>query len=244
MRRWERLMVGLCFAAAVSGAWAQIPAVVTLPVNDGRRVELKESAGLVYRPVHYDPNAPKPPQSMAPRAVKTAQVSVDSIYVPVAEALAKSEPSTLLRADKSHVVEMWVRFAIPAAMLNEACASRAHNPQFMSTLTPNPEDVEKVMAWLTSVGFTDGKAEKPDISYRTISFKGTVDVIEQAFRTQVYSYTLENAYAPLPADRYTTYYTNGTNLSVPEALSPVIDKVFGLSPTGIGGICNGIKMVP
>jgi subtilase family serine protease len=104
--------------------------------------------------------------------------------------------------------------------------------------------MKKVMAWLTSVGFTDVKAEKPDISYRTISSKGTVDAIERAFRTQVYSYVANPAYVLTPTIPDTTYYTNGTNLSVPEALSPVIDKVYGLSPLGIGGICNGIKMVP
>ena len=239
-----RLMVALCFAAAaVVGAWAQIPAVVTLPVNDGRRVDLRDSAGFVFRPVHYDPNAPKLPQSTA-RAVKTAQMAVDSMYVPVAEALAKTEPSTLLRADKSHVVKMWMRFAIPAAMLNEACVSRNRNRQFMNALTPNPEDVAKVMAWLTSSGFTEVKAEKTDDTYQTISFKGTVAVIEQAFRTQVYSYVANDAYVltPLVPDR--TYYTNGTNLSVPEALGGVIDKVFGLSPGSVYGICNGVEAVP
>ena len=244
MRRWQRLMVVLCFVAASGVSRAQIPAVVTLAVNDGRRVELADSAGFVYRPVHYDPNAPKPPQSMAPRAVKTAQVSVESMYVPVVEALAKSEPSTPLRADKSHLVKMWVRFAIPAATLNEACASRGHNPQFMSTLTPNPEDVEKMVGWLRSSGFTDVKAERADIEYRTINFKGTVEVIERAFRTQVYSYVANPAYVLTPTIPDTTYYTNGTNLSVPAALSPVIDKVYGLNPLGVGGICNGIKMVP
>jgi len=234
MGRLARLMVAVCFVAVGGGAsaWAQIPAVVTLAVDDGRRVELKDSAGFVYCSVHYDPKNP-PPVSTAP-----PQVVRNSMYVPVAEALAKSEPSMLLRADKSHVVEMWVRFAVPAATLNEACPSREHNPNLISMLTPNPEDVEKVMAWMRSSGFTDVKAERTNIQFRTINFKGTVDVIERAFRTQIYSYVAN------PAVPDTTYYTNGTDLSVPEALSPVIDKVFGLSPKSEGGICNGIPAVP
>ena len=237
-----RLMVVLCFVASGVGveAWAQIPAVVTLAVNDGRRVELKDSAGFVHRPLDYDPK--NPPVSTGPPQVRVVRGHPG--YEPVAEALAKSEPSTLLRADKSYVVEMSMRFAVPAVTLNEACASRGHSPNLMSTLTPNPEDVAKVMAWLTSVGFTDVKAYKADIFNRAISFKGTVDVIEQAFRTQVYSYTLNHPDALLPADRYTTYYTNGTNLSVPEAFGGVIGKVIGLSPVSMGGICDGIKAEP
>jgi hypothetical protein len=235
MGRWGRLMVVLCFVTAVGGGGvvrAQIPPVVTQAVNDGRRVELADSAGFVYRPVHYDPKNPPPVSTEPPRVVR------NSMFVPVAEALAKSEPSTLLRADKSHVVEMWVRFAVPAATLNEACPSREHTPNLLSMLTPNPEDVEKVMAWLRSSGFTDVKAERANFLFRTINFKGTVDVIERAFRTEIYSYEAN------PAVPDTTHYTNGTNLSVPEALSPVIDNVFGLSPKSEGGICNGIKAVP
>ena len=256
MGSWARGMVVLGFVAAGVGAsaWAQIPAVVTRAVDDGRRVELKDSAGVVFRPVHYDPNAPKPAQSTIPPPVPVKVVGMpgmggkgisgSSLYVPVAEVLAHPETSELKPADKNHVVEMWVRFAIPAATLNEACVSRARNPQFMVALNPNGEDMDKVMEWLTASGFTNVMPEKMDIIYKTISFRGTVEVIERAFRTQVYSYVANDASVLTPLVPDTTYYTNGTNLSIPEALSPVIDKVFGLSPTGYGGICNGIKAVP
>jgi hypothetical protein len=49
MRSRLQLMAVLGFVAVGVGCgvvWAQIPAVVTLPVNDGRRVELKDMAGL------------------------------------------------------------------------------------------------------------------------------------------------------------------------------------------------------
>ena len=49
MRRWQRLMVVLCFVAASGVSRAQIPAVVTLAVNDGRRVELADSAVAVEK---------------------------------------------------------------------------------------------------------------------------------------------------------------------------------------------------
>jgi hypothetical protein len=55
---------------------------------------------------------------------------------------------------------------------------------------------------------------------------------------------VNDAYRPTPTIPDTTYYTNGTNHSVPAAFSNVIGKVEGLSPVLEGAICNGIKAIP
>jgi hypothetical protein len=232
-------------------AWGQIAAVVTDAVSDGSRVELPDSAGMVYRPVHYDPNHP-PPVPTTPPMLKTVQMvhgkPVDPTHVPVAEVLAHLGTSELRHADGAHVVKMWIRFEIPAEQLNDACQRRQQpGSGWLHTLAPNMDDMNKVMAWLKEEGFTDVRPGLTDVDVlfdHAVSFTGSVEVIERAFRTEVYSYTTNDAPTPTPIIPDTTYYTNGTNLSIPTAFSKVISKVEGLRPVPEGGICNGIRAIP
>jgi Pro-kumamolisin, activation domain len=247
---WVRgvLCGSVLFLVAGGVAWGQIAAVVTDAVSDRSRVELPDSAGMVYRPVHYDPSHP-PPVATTPPVVRAVRMvdgkPFDPTHVPVAELLAHPETSELRRADSEHVVTMWIRFAIPAEQLNDACQRRQQpNSGWMQALAPNMEDLDKVMAWLKEEGFTDVRPGLTDVLYHSVNFTGSVAVIERAFLTEVYSYTVNDSYRPTPTIPDTTYYTNGTNLSVPAAFSKVIGKVEGLRPVLEGGICNGIKAIP
>lgn len=250
---WVRgvLCGSILFLEAGGVAWGQIAAMVTDAVVDGLRVELPDSAGMVYRPVHYDPSHP-PLVATTPPVVRAVPMvggkRVDPTHVPVAEVLAHPETSELRLADGAHVVKMWIRFAIPAEQLNDACQRRQQpDSGWLHALAPNMDDMNKVMAWLKEEGFTDVRPGMTDVDVlfdHAVSFTGSVAVIERAFRTEVYSYTTNKAYMPTPTIPDTTYYTNGTNLSVPAAFSKVIGKVEGLRPVLEGGICDGIKAIP
>jgi hypothetical protein len=243
---WVRgVLCGFILSLTAGGlVWGQIAAVVTDAVADGSRVELPDSAGRVYRPVHYDPSHPPPVATTSPvvRAVRmVGGKPFDPTHVPVAEVLAHPETSELKRADSVHVVEMWIRFAIPAEQLKDACERRQQpNSGWLEALAPNMED----MKWLKEEGFTDVRPGLTSVFYHSVTFRGSVAVVERAFLTEVYSYTANDAYVPTPTIPDTTYYTNGTNLSAPAAFSKVIGKVEGLSPVLEGGICNGIKAIP
>ena len=72
------------------------------------------------------------------------------------------------------------------------------------------EDIAQVKAWLTSQGFT---VENVDRSKRVIHFSGTVGQLEQGFQTEMHYFTMPNG---------ETHISNNRDISVPEALSPVI----------------------
>ena len=73
----------------------------------------------------------------------------------------------------------------------------------------------KITAWLTKQGFTVDNVTK---SKRVIQFSGTSGQVEHAFQTSLHSYQVNGE----------THVSASTDISVPEALAPVIAGVNGL----------------
>ena len=71
-------------------------------------------------------------------------------------------------------------------------------------------DVENVKAWLSSQGFSVESVAK---SKRAIQFSGTIGQLENAFQTEMHYFLMPNG---------ETHVSNDRNITVPEALSPVI----------------------
>src|SRR5207253_2043022 len=77
-------------------------------------------------------------------------------------------------------------------------------------------DLDKVVAWLQDQGFTvDGKAR----SHTWITFSGTAQQVESAFRTEIHHY-LRNG---------ETHYANATEPSLPTALAGVVLGIRSLN---------------
>jgi hypothetical protein len=74
-------------------------------------------------------------------------------------------------------------------------------------------DIAQVEAWLMSHGFTIDKVNK---SKRAIHFSGTVGQIEQAFQTEMHYFLMPNG---------ETHVSNNSDITVPQALSPVVGGV-------------------
>ena len=97
-----------------------------------------------------------------------------------------------------------------------------HTANFHQWMTPDEfgahfgvhdSDIENVKAWLSSQGFT---VESVNNSKRAIHFTATVGQIEHAFQTEMHSFIMPNG---------ETHVSNDRDISVPEALSPVIAGV-------------------
>jgi hypothetical protein len=71
-------------------------------------------------------------------------------------------------------------------------------------------DIEKVKAWLSSQGLT---VENVNKSKRAIHFTGTIAQLESAFQIEMHYFAMPNG---------ETHVANDRDISVPEALSPVI----------------------
>ncbi|HEY3838802.1 MAG TPA: Ig-like domain repeat protein, partial [Bryobacteraceae bacterium] len=87
--------------------------------------------------------------------------------------------------------------------------------EFGSAFGAHEDDIQQVKAWLAKQGFTVENVTK---SKRVIQFSGTSGQVEQAFQTSMHSYQVKGE----------SHVSNSTEISVPEALAPVIAGVNGL----------------
>ena len=87
--------------------------------------------------------------------------------------------------------------------------------QFGNSFGAHPDDIQKVTDWLTQQGFTVENVTK---SKRVIQFSGTAGQVEQAFQTSMHTYQVKGE----------THVSPSREISVPEALAPVIGGVNGL----------------
>src|ERR1035438_2345663 len=87
--------------------------------------------------------------------------------------------------------------------------------EFGNSFGVHQDDIQKVTDWLTQQGFTVENVTK---SKRVIQFSGTSGQVEQAFQTSMHTYQVKGE----------THASNATEISVPEALAPVIGGVNGL----------------
>jgi subtilase family serine protease len=99
-----------------------------------------------------------------------------------------------------------------------------HSNQFHQWLTPeqfadrfgmNSKDIEKVTAWLESIGFYNVEAAR---SRNLISFDGTAGQAETAFHTSIHGYVLNGV----------THIANATDPELPKALNGMVTGIRGL----------------
>jgi len=87
--------------------------------------------------------------------------------------------------------------------------------EFGSTFGVHDADIEKIAQWLTSQGLSVDNVTK---GKRVIEFSGTSGQVEQAFQTEMHSYIVKGE----------THVSASRDISVPEALAPVVSGVDGM----------------
>ena len=87
--------------------------------------------------------------------------------------------------------------------------------EFGSAFGVHDDDIQKISDWLTKQGFTIDNVTK---GKRVIQFSGTSGQVEHAFQTSMHTYQVNGE----------THVSASTDISVPEALAPVIAGVNGL----------------
>ena len=87
--------------------------------------------------------------------------------------------------------------------------------EFGSAFGVHDADIQKISDWLTKQGFTVDNVTK---GKRVIQFSGTSGQVEHAFQTSMHTYQVNGE----------THVSASTDISVPEALAPVIAGVNGL----------------
>jgi hypothetical protein len=99
------------------------------------------------------------------------------------------------------------------------------SPSYHKWLTPteyasrfglSDGDLEKIQTWLELQGFTVDRFSE---SRTSISFSGTERLVERAFQTEIHRYKIDGE----------THFANATQLSIPTALSNVIQAVRNLN---------------
>ena len=92
--------------------------------------------------------------------------------------------------------------------------------EFNSRFAPSSADVDKVVAWLQSKGFT---GVTPSVSGQRIEFSGSVAAVETAFQTSMHQFRLETKTGA------ETHLANTSEISIPTALVPVVAGVLSLN---------------
>lgn len=90
--------------------------------------------------------------------------------------------------------------------------------EVMERFAPTREDFDRAVEWLSENGFEIVEAKHDRISY--VKFKGTVQQVQEAFRTQI---------VQSPAGRY----ANLTDPFIPAALEEVISGILGLDDISV-----------
>jgi subtilase family serine protease len=90
------------------------------------------------------------------------------------------------------------------------------NPEeYASRFGLGDNDLAKVQSWLEQQGFVIDQVAK---SHNSISFSGSVGQVESAFQTEIHNYKIDNQ----------THFANATQISIPSALSGVVQSVCNL----------------
>jgi subtilase family serine protease len=87
--------------------------------------------------------------------------------------------------------------------------------EYASRFGLSDNDLAKVQSWLEQQGFS---VDRVDNSHNSIRFSGTITQVESAFQTEIHNYKIENQ----------THFANTTPISVPSALSGVVQSVRNL----------------
>jgi pseudomonalisin len=92
-------------------------------------------------------------------------------------------------------------------------------PDFVAGYAPSSSQVQSVVNYLNQQGFTNVQVEPNNLM---ISADGTALIVNQAFNTQLESYSVNGA----------SVYANLTAAQVPESLGGIVAAVLGLNNTG------------
>ena len=87
--------------------------------------------------------------------------------------------------------------------------------EYASRFGLSDNDLAKVQSWLEQQGFAVDRVAN---SHNSISFSGTAAQVESAFQTEIHNYKIDNQ----------THFSNATPISVPSALSGVVQSVRNL----------------
>jgi hypothetical protein len=88
--------------------------------------------------------------------------------------------------------------------------------QFAARFGPSESDLHQIKTWLALQGFhTDAVAR----GHQWIEFSGTAAQVERAFHTQMHRFVVDNK----------PHVANASDISIPEALSPVVAGVLSLN---------------
>ena len=87
--------------------------------------------------------------------------------------------------------------------------------EFGASFGAHDEDITKIAKWLKSQGFSVDNVTK---GKRVIQFSGTAGQVENAFQTEMHNYAVNGE----------THASANRDISVPEAIAPVIAGVDGL----------------
>jgi subtilase family serine protease len=87
--------------------------------------------------------------------------------------------------------------------------------EYASRFGLSDNDLASVKSWLEQQGFSVDRVAN---SHNSISFSGTIGQVESAFRTEVHNYKIDSQ----------THFANATPMSVPSALSGVVQSVRNL----------------
>ena len=88
--------------------------------------------------------------------------------------------------------------------------------QFATEFGPSDDDLAKVKAWLQSQGLSPIRVAR---GRQWIEFSGTVQQVNSAFGTSMHQFSLNGQ----------THIANATDISIPQALTPVVAGVFSLN---------------
>jgi len=92
--------------------------------------------------------------------------------------------------------------------------------QFAAQFSAAPSDVQQVVAWLQQQGFTN---VKPATGGQWIEFSGNANLVQSAFQTSMHRYRLATG------NGVEEHIANATQISIPQALSPVVAGVLSLN---------------
>lgn len=87
--------------------------------------------------------------------------------------------------------------------------------EYASRFGLSDNDLAKVQSWLEHQGFSVARVAN---SHNSISFSETIAQVESAFQTEIHNYKIDNQ----------THFANATPISVPSALSGVVQSVRNL----------------
>ncbi|MGD0931888.1 MAG: Ig-like domain repeat protein [Candidatus Korobacteraceae bacterium] len=182
------------------------------------------SAGTVYTNAHPVPRVTKPVNDgkrvvlhgHVPRVIANASITGKAVD------MGPIDPSTSLQGMRIVLQSSPEQSHELRRVIDEQQDKRTRNfhqwvtpEEFGSSFGVHDDDIQQVTNWLTKHGFTVDNVTK---SKRVIQFSGTSGQVAEAFGTSLHSYQVNGE----------THVSVNSDISVPEALAPVIAGVDGL----------------